>query len=52
MTWIMSQTFINMAAITGIGPLTGIPLPFISYGGTALLTLLAGMGIVLNIAKK
>lgn len=52
MTWVMSQSFVNMAAITGIGPLTGIPLPFISYGGTALLMLLASMGIVMNIARK
>ncbi|MDP2648138.1 MAG: putative lipid II flippase FtsW [Candidatus Yanofskybacteria bacterium] len=52
MTWVMSQAFVNMAAITGIGPLTGIPLPFISYGGTALAMLLASMGIVMNIAKR
>lgn len=49
--WIMSQAFVNIAAISGLVPLTGIPLPFISYGGTALLVLLSGMGIVFNIAK-
>jgi cell division protein FtsW len=49
--WIAAQSFINIAAVTGIGPVTGIPLPFISYGGTALLSILAGFGIVLNIAK-
>ena len=50
--WIMSQTFINIAAMSGLAPLTGIPLPFISYGGTAMISLLAGLGIVLNVAKR
>lgn len=50
--WIMSQAFVNIAAISGLVPLTGIPLPFISYGGTAIAVLLSGMGIVFNIAKN
>lgn len=50
--WIMSQAFINIAAISGLAPLTGIPLPFISYGGTAIISLLGGLGIVLNVAKR
>ncbi len=50
--WIMSQAFVNIAAISGLVPLTGIPLPFISYGGTALVVLLSGMGIVFNVAKN
>lgn len=50
--WVMSQAFINIAAISGLAPLTGIPIPFISYGGTAVIALLGGFGIVLNIAKK
>ncbi|MBI2064636.1 MAG: putative lipid II flippase FtsW [Candidatus Yanofskybacteria bacterium] len=50
--WITGQAFINIAAVTGLAPLTGIPLPFISYGGTAMFVMLAGMGIVLNVAKK
>lgn len=45
------QTFINIGAISGILPLTGIPLPFISYGGTALAFLLGGIGIIMNISK-
>ena len=49
--WIMAQAFINIAAISGLAPLTGIPLPFISYGGTAMIALLAGLGIVFNITK-
>ncbi|OGN01090.1 MAG: cell division protein FtsW [Candidatus Yanofskybacteria bacterium RIFCSPHIGHO2_02_FULL_41_29] len=51
-TWIIGQAFINIAAVSGLVPLTGIPLPFVSYGGTAIVTLLAGMGIVLNVARR
>lgn len=50
--WIMAQAFINILAISGLAPLTGIPLPFISYGGTAMIALLAGLGIVFNVAKE
>ncbi|MDP3727567.1 MAG: putative lipid II flippase FtsW [bacterium] len=45
------QAFINMAAISGLMPLTGIPMPFISYGGTALVVMLAMVGIMLNVSK-
>lgn len=50
--WIVIQAFINIAAISGIIPLTGVPLPFISYGGTSLVFLMAGVGILLNISKQ
>lgn len=50
--WIIIQAFVNMAAISGIIPLTGIPLPFISFGGTSLIFLMAGAGILLNISKQ
>jgi cell division protein FtsW len=50
--WIMAQAFVNIAAISGLAPLTGIPLPFISYGGTAIIALFAGLGIVFNVAKN
>lgn len=43
------QSFVNMAVATGIAPTTGIPFPFVSYGLTSLLSLYAGIGIVLNI---
>lgn len=46
------QALINMAAISGLLPLTGIPLPFISYGGTSLVITLAMVGIMLNVSKK
>ncbi|MBI4134837.1 MAG: putative lipid II flippase FtsW [Candidatus Sungbacteria bacterium] len=48
---VVLQAFINIAAISGILPLTGIPLPFISYGGTSIVITLAGLGIVYQIAK-
>jgi len=48
---IVSQAFINIGAMLGVLPLTGIPLPFVSHGGTALLITLASVGIVLNISK-
>jgi cell division protein FtsW len=47
---VCGQAAINLAAALGIAPLTGIPLPFVSYGGSSLVVLLAGMGILLNIA--
>lgn len=46
------QAFINIAVTAGSLPVTGIPLPFISYGGTALVMFLFGIGILLNIAKN
>ena len=49
---ICGQAAINLAAVLGIAPLTGIPLPFVSYGGSSLVVLLAGVGILLNIATN
>jgi cell division protein FtsW len=49
--WIGLQTIINLGAMVALVPLTGIPLPFISYGGSALITNLAAIGILLNISK-
>lgn len=51
-SWIIIQGFVNIGAMTGLLPLTGIPLPFISYGGSALVTELIGVGILLNISKS
>ena len=47
---VSGQAAVNLAAVLGIAPLTGIPLPFVSYGGSSLVVLLAGVGILLNIA--
>lgn len=49
--WVVCQAFINIAAITGLIPLTGIPLPFISFGGTSLAVLMAAVGVLLNISR-
>jgi len=49
--WICLQGFTNIGSMVGILPLTGIPLPFISYGGSALVAELIGVGILLNISK-
>ena len=45
------HVFINMGAISGLLPLTGIPLPFISYGGTSLAVFLTMGGIIFNVSK-
>ncbi|MEI8067837.1 MAG: putative peptidoglycan glycosyltransferase FtsW [Candidatus Shapirobacteria bacterium] len=50
--WIAYQSLINISAIVAIIPLTGVPLPFISYGGSSLLTLLSAVGLVHNIEKQ
>ncbi len=48
---VIVQAFVNMGAISGLLPLTGIPLPFVSYGGSALMITMASMGILVNISK-
>ena len=50
-SWLIFQSFINIAAMLSLLPMTGIPLPFVSYGGTALMSSLAAMGILVNISK-
>ncbi len=49
---VVSQAFVNIGAMLGVLPLSGITLPFISHGGTALFMTLAEMGIILNISKS
>ncbi len=48
--WITSQAVINVGAVIGVLPVTGIPLPFISYGGSSLVITMAAIGILVNIA--
>lgn len=49
--WIISQAFINIGSMIGLVPLTGIPLPLVSYGGSSMVVTLAGLGILLNVSK-
>ncbi|MNF10896.1 Rod shape-determining protein RodA [compost metagenome] len=41
--------FVNIGMVSGLLPVVGVPLPFISYGGTSLITLLAGFGILMSV---
>ncbi len=50
--WITSQAVINIGAVVGVLPVTGIPLPFISFGGSSLVVTMAAVGILLNIAAQ
>jgi cell division protein FtsW len=49
--WLVSQALLNVASTTSSIPFTGIPLPFISFGGSALVSAMAGIGVLLNIAR-
>ncbi len=51
-SWIIVQAFVNIGSMIGLLPITGIPLPFISYGGSHLIAELVGIGILLNISKQ
>jgi len=51
-SWIVIQAFVNISSMVGILPLTGIPLPFIGYGGSSLISQLIGVGVLLNISKQ
>ena len=50
--WFVSQALINLAVMLGILPFTGVPLPFISFGGSSLVISLVAVGILLNISKQ
>ena len=50
-SWISFQTLINIAGITKTVPLTGVPLPFLSYGGSSLIATMAGVGILLSVSR-
>jgi cell division protein FtsW len=52
MAWILGQAAINMAMVTGIAPVIGVPLPFISSGGSALVSCLCAIGVVLSLARE
>jgi cell division protein FtsW len=51
-SWIVFQAFFNISSMVGLLPMTGVPLPFISAGGTALAVTMAAVGILINISKQ
>lgn len=51
-TWFGFQSFLNIAVMVGLAPLTGLPLPLVSAGGTAMATNLAAAGLLLNISRQ
>ncbi len=50
--WLIFQAFVNIAVVTATIPFTGVPLPFISFGGSALVSALAAVGVLLNISRS
>ncbi|NNC78857.1 MAG: putative lipid II flippase FtsW [Acidimicrobiales bacterium] len=51
-TWVLVQAFINVGAVLGVMPITGVPLPFMSAGGTSLVSTLGGVGVILSVARR
>ncbi len=51
-TWFGVQAFINIGAVIGILPITGVPLPFVSYGGSSLVFSMAAAGLLMNVARQ
>jgi cell division protein FtsW len=49
---VLAQAALNLFAVLGLAPLTGVPLPFVSYGGTSLVMTLAAAGLILNVARR
>ena len=50
--WILTQAFVNVGGVVGLLPITGLTLPFISFGGTSLLITMAATGVLVNVARQ
>ena len=50
--WIVCQAFINIGAVIGLLPVTGLPLPFVSFGGSSLVIVMAATGLLLSVAAR
>lgn len=50
--WIAGQIVLNLSAVVALVPLTGVPLPFISRGGTALVTIMGATGMLISLGRK
>ncbi|HEY3140355.1 MAG TPA: putative lipid II flippase FtsW [Acidimicrobiales bacterium] len=51
-SWFLVQAFVNIGAVIGVLPITGVPLPFVSYGGSSLMFNMAGAGMLLAVARQ
>jgi cell division protein FtsW len=51
-TWLAAQALVNVGGVTGVLPITGVPLPFVSFGGSALLTEMVAVGILVGIVRQ
>lgn len=51
-TWIVVQTIVNTGAVVGAMPITGVPLPFVSFGGSSMVVTMAACGVLLNVARQ
>ena len=50
--WLVCQAVINVGAVAGVLPVTGVPLPYVSYGGTSLIIVLVAAGLLANVARR
>ena len=50
--WLVSQAIINIGAVAGVLPVTGVPMPFVSYGGTSLIIVMFAAGLLANVARR
>jgi len=50
--WLAAQMMINLGAVTGVLPIAGVPLPFVSYGGSSLLPSLTAVGMLMSFARR
>ena len=48
---VLVQALVNLLAVFGLAPLTGVPLPFVSYGNASMLVMLAAVGLLLNVSR-
>ncbi len=51
-TWIVAQAVVNLGAVVGLLPITGVPLPFVSFGGSAMVVTMAATGVLVNVARQ
>jgi cell division protein FtsW len=51
-TWLTAQALVNIGGVTGLLPITGVPLPFVSFGGSALVVAMVGVGVLISVARN